>query len=601
MTLLPFAGKQNDNVQNWIGLAEDTFTASHVNLDNWAYMIAQAFHKPALTWYYSQKQANNNRAPAWNVLKQAMLDHWNNPARMNELQMRLNGIVCKGSISDFCTRFQEIAVQIPDNEMAPSDRQYIFCTKISQVSKELAMQLLAKPKDMATLYIEVRRWEGLQKLTNATSVMGNLKSFKKLRPCYGPPSAYSSAMTMPHLPPAPSTSSAEPMDLDAMNMSQDPRNPPVTVRCYNCNELGHFAQECPKPEQCGPARLCPKPSKSMHLFEVAEEEEEEEGVELSYPSEEQEDEYTPEGYNPDDECKPDKPDLGLQYLVNKANLMEERRNLQIALKKDCSHEDSPDIIQIYSDDEEYAEWHICNNWHPQSPDEDYLNLLCTITPVPTPIPGTAENPIELYNIAHPDLPLYELEIGPPKLPRTNPTVTFLPVRAIMDTGAASNYVASSKAWHAGAQVVPISTREIIGAGSTVTTAFAVFTLKIGGMRTKCYAYMLDDERQFCYDLLLGCSWLRRHNATPCWDDDAYELTHPEDKTKFYVKPILAKERTGITKLLTNWPGAFIQNKLDLLAFNCFIARRMREWCVMEFRLSQRNVQRIQPLVRGWRK
>ena len=62
--------------------------------------------------------------------------------------------------------------------------------------------------------------------------------------------------------------------------------------------------------------------------------------------------------------------------------------------------------------------------------------------------------------------------------------------------------------------------------------------------------MLDDERQFRYDLLLGCSWLRRHNATPRWDDDAHELTHPEDKTKFYVKPIPAKEQTGITKLLT---------------------------------------------------
>ena len=125
------------------------------------------------------------------------------------------------------------------------------------------------------------------------------------------------------------------------------------------------------------------------------------------------------------------------------------------VEENCSHEDSPDIIQIYSDDEEYAKWHIHNNWRPQSPDEDYLNSLHTITPTPTPIPGTAENPIELYNIVHPDLPLYELEISPPKSPQTNPTITFLPVQAIMDTGV-SNYVASSKARRAGAQVVPIS-------------------------------------------------------------------------------------------------------------------------------------------------
>ena len=90
----------------------------------------------------------------------------------------------------------------------------------------------------------------------------------------------------------------------------------------------------------------------------------------------------------------------------------------------------------------------------------------------------------------------------------------------MDTGAALNYVAASKAQCAGAQVVPISAHEIVGAGSTVTTVFTISTLKIGGMCTKCYTYMLEDSR---------------------WDDDSYEITHPEDKTKFYVKPIPAKE------------------------------------------------------------
>ena len=278
----------------------------------------------------------------------------------------------------------------------------------------------------------------------------------------------------------------------------------------------------------------------MHLFEVADEEEVKEG-ELTYPSEEKEDEYTLEGYNPDDEYKSEKPDLGLQYLVNEANLMEEKKELKIVLKKDHIAEGSPDIVQIFSDDEEYAEWHIWNNWCPESPNKEYLNSLCTITPAPAPIPGTAEAPLELYNIAHLDLPLYELEIGPPKSVQNNEPIMFLPVQAIMDTGAALNYVAASKAQHAGAQVVPILAHEIVGAGSTVTTAFTVSTLKIGGMCTKCYTYMLEDSRWFHYHLLLGCSWLKHYNVTPCWDDDAYELTHPEDKTKFYVKPIPAKE------------------------------------------------------------
>jgi hypothetical protein len=70
------------------------------------------------------------------------------------------------------------------------------------------------------------------------------------------------------------------------------------------------------------------------------------------------------------------------------------------------------------------------------------------------------------------------------------------------------------------------------------------------MHTRCYAYTLEDNSQFRYDLLLGRSWLKRHNATPRWDEDAYELTHPEEKTKFIIKLISADERTGISKILT---------------------------------------------------
>jgi hypothetical protein len=53
--------------------------------------------------------------------------------------------------------------------------------------------------------------------------------------------------------------------------------------------------------------------------------------------------------------------------------------------------------------------------------------------------------------------VYELEIGPPKSAAVNPTAVFLPVRAIMDTGAESNYITALKARRAGAQIIPIST------------------------------------------------------------------------------------------------------------------------------------------------
>ena len=126
---------------------------------------------------------------------------------------------------------------------------------------------------------------------------------------------------------------------------------------------------------------------------------------------------------------------------------------------------------------------------------------------------------------------------------------FTPVRTIFDTGAESNYITTHKARVAGAQIYPITAQEIVGAGQTVTNAFAAFTLRIGGLRAPCYAYVLEDASQFCYDLLLGCAWLKKFGATPRWDDDAYELTHPTEKVRLIIKPVKTEEGTSIPNMV----------------------------------------------------
>src|ERR1700761_1769440 len=107
---------------------------------------------------------------------------------------------------------------------------------------------------MSAYYSAARMWEGLCKIPQqiaAASRSGFIKSHKRPRP---PPTAfpqYEAPTTMPYLPSTTPSSSVttEPMDLDAMSVARDPRKIPPTLRCYNCNEVGHLERDCPKPQR----------------------------------------------------------------------------------------------------------------------------------------------------------------------------------------------------------------------------------------------------------------------------------------------------------------------------------------------------------------
>jgi hypothetical protein len=115
---------------------------------------------------------------------------------------------------------------------------------------------------------------------------------------------------------------------------------------------------------------------------------------------------------------------------------------------------------------------------------------------------SGRKPEEMNHIAHSSLLVYETEIGPPKILTLTAAVACTPMKTILDTGAESNYISAGRARGAGARIFLITIREIVEAGQTTTSAFASFTLKIGGILTQCYAYVLDDTTQFCY----ACCW-----------------------------------------------------------------------------------------------
>lgn len=117
-------------------------------------------------------------------------------------------------------------------------------------------------------------------------------------------------------------STCDPMDLDAMNVARDPRKP--QMRCYNCNEFGHFAWDCHRPQRRssqtssgswfkGHGKLV----KLLHLLEEISEKLEMESEDAT---------YEPEEYNPKN------PDLELQYLDTEANLMEIKQGPTVTIR-----------------------------------------------------------------------------------------------------------------------------------------------------------------------------------------------------------------------------------------------------------------------------
>jgi hypothetical protein len=649
MTLHTFSGKTNENVSAWISMAEEALTATQIPRDLWTQVVAHALQGAAQTWYVSLKREKKNQVMSWDEMKKALSDQWDNPTRINDLRMQLDVMRYndkKMSITEYTRRFQEIESQIPSEHLNNGERIFKY---IIHLPPELYLHLLPETRNsdlpLSHFCTAARNWESLrrlpQRLAAATAPQSNLPRFPKRQRSLNslPPSI----TTMPHLaPPGPSTLYSEPMDLDAMNVSRDPRNPPPGTRCYNCNENGHFARDCRKPPRrsasTSPARPRPHQAKSMHLLEGIEEreeygeneEDEQEGEDYNPET------YQPLEYTPEDGYDPQRSDLELQYQVNEANLMELRNILtgkgveelkeeeeeEEEEEDDMSEEETIEEVEIslapkrareaveeveiprlkgkrrrtscpdcfywrvngpdpelWQDEVTYPHWCFPSEkesspeWRPESPDPAYLEALQKLAPSVTPIlearsvsapagtvlhtpPATPRSedddvePFELNYIAHTNLPVYEFAIGPPKSSSTGPANADLPVKTILDTGAESNYMSSKAARAANAHIFPITKREIVGAGQTTTSAFAAFTLKVGNMIVRCYAYILNASTQFRYDLLLGRAWLKKYEATPCWEDDAYELTHLETKVHSYLRPISVQERGILSQALT---------------------------------------------------
>ncbi len=163
-------------------------------------------------------------------------------------------------MSEYVRIFQGIEIQISADAMTVGDRKHkLFVT----LPVELAMQIYQQNQsDMAA-----RQWDSLHKVARADShPPGPHRSLSQTQSIATP--TPTNPTTLPYtMPTAAPTSPGEPMDLDVMHQSRDPRPTPPGTRCYNCNGLGHFSRDCNKTHRrpiAGSARVAARDVSHPH-------------------------------------------------------------------------------------------------------------------------------------------------------------------------------------------------------------------------------------------------------------------------------------------------------------------------------------------------
>ncbi|KAJ7825471.1 hypothetical protein B0H14DRAFT_2596550 [Mycena olivaceomarginata] len=111
---------------------------------------------------------------------------------------------------------------------------------------------------------------------------------------------------------------------------------------------------------------------------------------------------------------------------------------------------------------------------------------------------------------------------------SQPVGPRIAVDTIIDTAAANSYISRRIAEECRAEIFPLKVpHEVVGAGQTITVAFAKFMLCIRNVKEITMAYLLEEDSGFRYDLLLGRNWTKHFNCIPNWKDNSFQITSPK--------------------------------------------------------------------------
>lgn len=178
----------------------------------------------ALIWYDTLKTAQGQTPFAtWDLFTKAITSHYLPYDQFDDAFGRLKNLKQLGGALTYVNRFNELMLSLAG--MDPHTQKLMFLSGLKpSVREAVEMQ---KPTDVATAQELAIRADNIQFQNRSRS-------------------------SQPNYRPAQGSSSSGPTPMELGTHTAEPASGEVnTIRCYNCNEEGHLAPDCPKPRRAG--------------------------------------------------------------------------------------------------------------------------------------------------------------------------------------------------------------------------------------------------------------------------------------------------------------------------------------------------------------